>query len=355
MPDALAPTLTISRGFPVEIGRIDRELKKLWEQGEGAATRASLINLAIYCEGEQAMAANTELIANFTQTHACRAILICNEPDAPQSRAQAWIGAHCHVSRAGAKQVCCEQITFLLEGRGSCGLITNIVFSHLDSDLPLYLWWQGELAEPIDAQLWKWVDRLVFDSHEWSNPKRQFARLRNSLAEAGSRLILCDLNWARVLAIRHALAQMFDHPENLRHLHAVESALIGFAPGFRSTAVLFAGWLMAQLGWRIENAGPSRFSFARADGGKLDLDLIEKSGPAVGECTLTAGGARFVVATESGSEFLHADVYLSDGREYHHLRPPGKHGILDLLDTELTRGGKHGVYLNSLAAAEPLL
>src|SRR5213075_3138067 len=41
---------TVSLGLPVAIDRIDRELKKLWSEGEGAMTRASLMNLAVYSE-----------------------------------------------------------------------------------------------------------------------------------------------------------------------------------------------------------------------------------------------------------------------------------------------------------------
>ncbi len=346
---------TFSAGVPVEIDRIDRELKKLWEQSDGATTRASLINLALYCEGAEAMARNTEMIAKFTQDHACRAILICAEPGAPTLRAQAWINAHCHLSRAGAKQICCEQITFLLEGPNTCGLIPNIVFSHLDSDLPLYLWWQGEFSESLDEQLWKWVDRLVFDSREWRDAKQQFATLRDSLASTGSRLILCDLNWTRVLAVRQALAQMFDLPANLSHLHAIERATITHAPGSRTTAVLLAGWLMAQLGWRVEKIAQRSFDFAQPDGPAVHLDLREREGAPIGECTLESKEASFRVARDAGSEFLHAYVRMPDVRKYDHLLPAGKEDILDLLNQELMRGGKHGIYLKSLAAAETLL
>jgi glucose-6-phosphate dehydrogenase assembly protein OpcA len=353
MPDATAPAF--SAGFPVEIGKIDRELKKLWDQSEGATTRASLINLAIYCEGAAAMERNTGMIAEFTRDHACRAILICAEPDSPQSRAQAWINAHCHMSRAGAKQICCEQITFLLEGPNTCALIPNIVFSHLDSDLPLYLWWQGEFSESLDAQLWKWVDRLVFDSREWSDPKQQFATLRDSLASTVSRLILCDLNWTRVLGIRRALAQMFDDAANLSHLHSIERATITHAPGSRTTGVLLAGWLMAQLGWRVEKTGQRSFDFAQPDGPAVHLDLREDDGASIGECALESKDASFRVKHDAGSDFLHSCVQTPCVRKHDHLLPAGKEDILDLLDQELMRGGKHTIYLRSLAAAESLL
>ncbi len=46
-----AVTETYSLGVPVEVGKIDHELKKLWQESEGAVTRASLMNLAVYSAG----------------------------------------------------------------------------------------------------------------------------------------------------------------------------------------------------------------------------------------------------------------------------------------------------------------
>ncbi len=65
-----AVTETYSLGVPVEIGRIDQELKKLWEQSEGAMTRASLVNLAVYSEATGSLEKNTQLIAKITENHA---------------------------------------------------------------------------------------------------------------------------------------------------------------------------------------------------------------------------------------------------------------------------------------------
>src|SRR5579872_373314 len=101
-----APLETISQGIPVEIGHIDRELKQLWQEEEGLATRASLMNLAVYGEGHGALEANTELIARVTENYACRGIVIAVEPDSPTNKVEAWISAHCRLTRAGAKQVC---------------------------------------------------------------------------------------------------------------------------------------------------------------------------------------------------------------------------------------------------------
>ena len=54
---------TFSIGTPVEIGKIERELKKLWEEGGEAITRASLVNLAVYSEAPGSLARNTQIVA----------------------------------------------------------------------------------------------------------------------------------------------------------------------------------------------------------------------------------------------------------------------------------------------------
>src|SRR6478736_208152 len=87
---------TISLGLPVAIDRIDRELKKLWSEGEGAMTRASLMNLAVYSEEPDSLNRNTQLLARITENHACRAIVIGADPRAKNERMEAWISAHCH-------------------------------------------------------------------------------------------------------------------------------------------------------------------------------------------------------------------------------------------------------------------
>ena len=184
---------------------------------------------------------------------------------------QAWILAHCHLSRAGAKQVCCEQITFLL-GRDGLPLIPNIVFSHLDSDLPLVLWWRGELPAESEEQLWTWVDRLIFDSQTWTHPAAQFELLRTSIEPASPRMTLCDLNWTRSLYLRQAVAQIFDHPEFLAELDAIGAVEIVHAAGMRSTALLLAGWLGAQLQWKLDGSDARGLRFLDRDGKPVDVD-----------------------------------------------------------------------------------
>ena len=346
------PTLqhSISPGLPVEIGKIDRELKKLWAEGGGAKTRASLINLAVYSEAPGSLPENTKIISEITEDHACRAIVIAANPGAKENRVEAWINVHCHVSRAGSKQVCSEQLSFLLEGP-SARLLPNIVFSQLDSDLPLYLWWQGEFSDPMDPQLWAWVDRVIYDSRTWKDFRTQMGRVETAQAEAKQRIVLCDLNWTRLMQIRLALAQFFDHPATHTHFDEIESVEIDFAPGFRSTALLLAGWLAAQLRW-TDPKQPSKtaLNFRGTSDREIGVSLRETPGEPIGRCEVQCGEVKFKVAHTPKADLL--DVAAG---ERSCRMPAGQNDSVRLMGEELMRGGPHRVYLRAMNCVREFL
>lgn len=345
---------TSALGVPVEVGQIPKELKKLWEQSEGATTRASLINFAVCFHGASGIKANTEFIMEFTRQHACRALLICHEPESSEDKVSAWINAHCHLSRAGAKQICCEQISFLFEGK-TAGRIPNTLFANLDSDLPLYLWWQGEFPDPIDESLWSRVDRLIYDSQTWSNPKEQFRRLTESLERAKCGLILCDLNWARTLHLRQALAQMFDHPENLAILGGLKTVKITHAPENRSTALLLASWLAAQLKLGGAKAAANTLSFTHPDGTPVSMELSVEAGRSISVCELSDGSGSVRVYRDPQGDFFRVEVRLADGNVYNHLLPAGSNTTTDLLLWEISGGSRHKIYNRALQIIDSLL
>ncbi len=70
-------------GTSVEVGKIQRELKKLWQQSDQTATRASRLNLVIYNSGESSIRANTALVEQIARQHAIRAIIIAAKPQLP--------------------------------------------------------------------------------------------------------------------------------------------------------------------------------------------------------------------------------------------------------------------------------
>src|SRR6476646_10177825 len=346
---------TISLGLPVAIDRIDRELKKLWSEGEGAMTRASLMNLAVYSEEPDSLNRNTQLLARITENHACRAIVIGADPRAKNDRMEVWISAHCHISRAGTKRVCSEQISFLLEG-ATAKFLPSIVFSQLDSDLPLYLWWQSEFAEPMDAQLWSWIDRLIYDSQSWRDFNAQMRLVETAQREAKQRIVLCDLNWTRLVRFRLAFAQFFDHPSSHHHFREIESGTIVFGKHFRSTAILFVGWLAAQLGWKIRNGtGRDRIELENSTRRTVQIQLKENGDAPIGSFVAHSSEIRFEIILASGGDLLEVCRGKLGEAPARQVLPSAENDPVKLMSEELMRGGPHHVYLRAVEKVRALL
>ena len=332
-----------SLGAPVEIGRIEKELKKLWAEGEGVMTRASLINLAVYSDQRGSLGRNTQLMSQLTEDHACRAIVIEADSTAKENIAEAWVSAHCHVSRAGSRQICSEQLSFRLGGPCTT-LLPSIVFSHLDSDLPFYLWWQTDLPKKIDPYLWSWVDHLIYDSQTWPDHDEQMKLVETAKKEADQRIVLCDLNWTRLDKIRAAVAQFFDHPGAHHHFETIDDIGITHAPSYRSTAVLLAGWLAAQLNWKNGTADGSSIQFTTESNRRIAVKLQEAVGEPIGEIRLRSTGTEFAVKHPADADLLVVTRHDNTEQRMDQVMPAAKNDVVALLSDQLMRGGPHSVY-----------
>lgn len=340
----------LTRGMEVEIGRVDRELKRLWDGAGGVATRASMMNFAVYAEGEDSLERNGNLLAKLAQDHACRGIVVAAEPGSPDSAVRAWISAHCHVSRAGAKQVCSEQVSFLLQG-GASRMMANVVLSHLDSDLPLFFWWQGPFPAQLDEQLMAWVDRFIFDSRDWTDAKAQLKTLRAAHSENEARLILCDLNWTRLIHTRLALAQTFDHPQARKFLPQVREIHLCHASDSRTTALLMAGCMASQMGLERDPARKASDGWIfknLATGGDVEFAIEPAEGAPISCVRLTGEGGSIELRREAGSEYLRVEAVLPGCENWHQMLPAAQDTIYDTVVEELIRGGRHALYLRSL-------
>ena len=349
-------SMTISPGLPVEVGDIDRQLGELWSASDAGKVRASLVNLVVYSESPDAIAENTPLLAELASDHAFRALLVQANPRAARTEVKAWITAHCHRRESGGpKEICSEQITFLLDGRAA-GRLANIVFSHLDSDLPLCFWWQGELHPEPEPQLWTRVDRLIVDSHSWMRPGPQFAMLRDVESLGAGRCAVCDLNWTRLFHLRYAVAQIFDLPAAREKLPRLHNVKVRYLAGYRLTALQMLGWLASRLGWHLEEDGGRSF-FRRLDGGEADFCLCEEqsaSGP-VAAVELGFPGATATAKRAKNGDFYLIDFASDAGTSTSQMLPTGRDKISDILLSELGRVGRHPLYWPAIRAIEPLI
>ena len=341
-----------AQGIPVEVGKIQRELKKLWQDSHETATRASRLNLVIFSDAEQSLRANTALVERITRQHALRAILIAAKPHKPETRVRAWVNAHCQISRSGQKQRCSEQIAFQLEGGAwKQGLVPNLIFSNLDSDLPLYLWRQGEFSDTPSETLMAWVDCLIYDSADWAKPAAQLAIVDRLAAAASIENTLTDLNWTRLAGLRAALSQFFDAAAAQHALAEPESLTITHAPGARTQALLLAGWLASSLGWQPTGGSPWRSAgFQAVAGRQVAVTFHAQEGASISRVELhAADGSRFVVSHDASSNFFNTCARLgADGHELCQVLPVGPEDVADLVSAELVHGGGHRAYRQAL-------
>ena len=358
-PASAADPQFFAQGIPVEVGSIQRELKKLWQDSHEMAMRASRLNLVIFSTAEHSLRANTALVEQVARQHALRALLIASKPQTNETRVRAWVNAHCQISKSGQKQRCSEQIAIQLEGEARTGgLVPNLVFSNLDSDLPLYFWRQGHFSNSPSEQLMAWVDCLIYDSADWPQPGAQFAIVKKLAKDADLENGLADLNWMRLRGLRGAVAQFFDAPDTLAALDAVESVEIahGDGPGVRTRALLLVGWIASQLGWQpngLNDAGDAP-RFRTAAGQKVRIKL-QADGPGdAGICSvsLRAGGGEFTVSRDAGSNFFNTVAPRRDAGEQRQMLPAGAEDLPSLVSAELVHGGGHKSYLRALAAVE---
>jgi glucose-6-phosphate dehydrogenase assembly protein OpcA len=156
--------------------------------------------------------------------------------------------------------------------------------------------------------------------------------------------------------VRFALAQFFDHPASHHHFAKIRKLRIDFAHGFRSTAVLFAGWVAAQLNWRADKAKSSHeLRFIGPSGRKIDIELGERDGEPIHEIALTTGDIEFRVSHAKCGDLLEVSRMKTEEKRVPQLMPAGKNDLVSLMSEELMRGGPHDVYLHAVNCVRELL
>lgn len=344
------PDVCPELGIEVPVSAIDRELRKLWEQDE-ARTNASLMNLVVYSEKPGALIANSEIVRELTREHACRAILVGIDPHEPQPSLRAWITAHCHLAD-GRKSVCCEQIAFYLTGRVT-GRFRNTVFAHLNSDLPLIFWWQGELSEILTERLVSVMDRLVIDSSSWADPAASFARIEET-SQANPDLVIQDHAWTRSWQFRVGIASLFDDPAAQQDLPAINRVEIIYHPEHRNTALQILAWLAVQAGWKDrESANP--IAFVSNTGVPIAVSLTaDPAVPPIASLIIRAANTTVQITQKAGASHIERQVE-SAGYKATSLSPIDPTTPAELVAVQLSRGGKNSLYQKILPRFRAML
>lgn len=320
-------------GQETPVADITKGLRALWD-ADHAKSRAALMNLVLYGEDAttlEAMAADAEAIG---AQQACRALLIkanqCDEGCGASPKA--WITAHCRLGEKGGGLICCEQIAFELCSSDNAQL-RNLMFAHLDTDLPLVFWWKGALSKNFEQRLYSRFERLIVDSDQWPDPGAAIAMVEEArVAERGG-FTLHDLAWSRTHAMRLAIADCFEDPVARGSLEAIDKVRITHAPAHSNSAALLGRWLSRQIGWDERRAAAI-------------IACTGETGAPVSKVEIDAGECRFDITCSGGT--ITATSFLP-GRQQSQVLPAGPSDDAGVVTELLARGGSNELYLKIIA------
>ncbi len=355
-------------GQPVEISRIEKELQHLFMDGEdpdspnaAGVARASLINLALYNENQGGLEEDSSALAELTSESACRSLLINADTHTTEHSAQAWVQVHCQIDRSGKKTVCTEQISFYLTG-DSPGLVRNVVFANLDSDLPLAFWWRGELSDVFEERLYSRIDRLLIDSESWESPRNQFIRLIGAQNRSSSPFVMHDLAFTRLNLMRNAIANAFDRPVVNQKINLLSEVNLRFGPGYRMSALYLAAWISLRLDASIDRAqstaerivyvgqdqsGPSSFA--------LTLDELDEGRKGTVEADFQLKNVRVEISRCQTRDFLRTLTHRPDGTTDEDWLPAEKLTDVTLVSDVLNRAGRNRTFSQVLPRIQEML
>lgn len=363
-------TTTTSQRQHIDISAIERELAALWKQsddGDGPqVTRACVMTLIAPVQGLSAAQDAAAVIVRLTDRFPNRAIVIDSAPEQQADSLDAWVQANCQLPAAGRTQICCEQIT--IDARGvAVARVPGTVLPLLVPDVPVVLWWpQGNpLGSPLFERLSALANRVIIDSASFSEPEPQ---LRTLLTTFGARSRVSDLAWGRLTPWRELIAQFFDSPANVPHLHAACRVTVQYdAPATtldRVQPLMFVGWLAAKLEWQatapIEERPDAAFTLRRPDGGTVEILLVPAplatpDAARLAAVELRCAEATFQVERSSAVNCAMATAQIGNAAPLRRVVRLERSDTAELLAEELRLFGRDRGYEGALRAAATMV
>lgn len=313
----------------VEVEKIERELKTLWQyagksdDGEPTVTRACSMNIILFVPATDVELQASDVLDEITLKHPCRAIWAMSR-ESDVETLEAWVSARCHpVSGKRSKQICCEQIVVRWIG-GGVEELASVVMPLVIHDLPVVMWWRvPTLRRDYVERFVDGIDRLIVDSLLEEDTFEFYRDLRATVVDYKKELVVSDLNWRRVLPWRQSIAfsfesvyggvesKMLDEIQSIKIKYAVKpSQSSDSSPAHLNQSLHCIGWLASRLDWT-----PTRAQ--QADDGQIDVHF-DASGKNVSvklqtmPCEVTTAG-----------NIVSVEITLTDGTVINSCQQPG--------------------------------
>jgi glucose-6-phosphate dehydrogenase assembly protein OpcA len=288
----------------LSLDAVEREIGRLWEEEaqRSHAPRIELLTLVALVSERRLLERAQKVVAEVVRTYPSRSIVVTWK-DGSEAKLTAEVALH-QVTPGGA--VCGDAISVEAISGGRRWLPENIDRLLL-SDLPMCLWWVGDIPDFDDL-----FDRSVVSSdlvivNSGEMDLRDLEKLSSIVSRSRGRYAVTDLTWSRLKSLQELIARFFDDESACGYLSKIERIAIEFAPreaelDVASTqAALLFGWIAQALSLRPEGVQWKRGAdWGEATVGKVTVRFDHRpradvvSG-AVLRVVIEGGGARFEV------------------------------------------------------------
>ena len=263
--------IQLEKTLDVEV--VEGQLAELWKQIAGdseseddvAVMRARVANLLVFVTNDSLLNEVHEMMLDLTAIHPSRVLMMLGLYEAPDRDIEMSVESYCQTDkRTGARRLCCEEV--ILNAQGSfVSELPSAALPLLVSDLSTFLWWRHvvQTSDKVFSSLLRATDRLVIDSVEFADTRRDLLEINQLFAGGHSRRAgISDLNWARLTSWRGLLADFYDVAAYETWLHNIDHVRVDYVGPERDPesvapqALLIAGWLASRLGWELADEQP---------------------------------------------------------------------------------------------------
>jgi glucose-6-phosphate dehydrogenase assembly protein OpcA len=235
----------------LSVDQVEREVARLWEEEakkSGTARIELLTVVALVSEPALLERAQSVLSAVVKRLPSRTIVAVWREGAQPSLTAEAELH---HATPGGA--ACGDAITLEAIGDAREWLPGNADRLAL-SDLPVCVWWVGDLPDHDDLfdRMVVNADVVIVNSQEMD--LRDLEKLSGIAARCRGRYALADLAWARLRWVQDLVARFFDDEQGRKCLASLERIEMEFSPreGEKDAASTRCGLLLGWLAYVLE-------------------------------------------------------------------------------------------------------
>jgi glucose-6-phosphate dehydrogenase assembly protein OpcA len=287
------------------------------------ASRTSVMTLVVVAANDDEAYRAQQAMHALGTHHPARLIVLRPEPEVGPAGVDARVSIYGAV--IGEHPVAFDEVVLTARSDAAAHL-RSIIEPFSLPDLPIVLWYPGELPGAADALLGV-ADTVLVDSKE-AGDERAFV----ALAELFRGRVVVDLSWERLRPWRELLAALFTGPVYRPFAHGVTAIEVA---GKRGPRHLLAGWLASRL-------GTPRAHIHLADARHVQVVLHAAS---------DGRTARFELARREGERVVRAGATVEGGPHHDEVLALPEDSLGWSLARALTHLGRDPVWERALAAA----